>query len=120
MQQPTYSFIGGCTKISDAGLIPFFLSCPQLRTLEIKYGEAHLINCYLYLFSDIYKITDAAIIELAKNCTNLKELSVASCKLSSVAIEKLAKYCPGLVSLNIIGVDGITDSTIKALASKYV
>lgn len=30
-------FIGGCAKISDAGLIPLFSACTQLKVLEIKY-----------------------------------------------------------------------------------
>jgi hypothetical protein len=65
------------------------------------------------------KITDDAIIDMAKQSPTLRMLSVAFCqKLQDVSILVVADQCPNLEVLNLDCCTNITDECIMAIADK--
>lgn len=96
-----------CDMISDDGIIPSVLACPEIRTFRLKAS------------SSLSRLTDASVAHLAKSARRLKVFDVSGCGLmTDASLEALAEYCRNMQCLYLRGNCRFTQRGIRAIASK--
>jgi hypothetical protein len=87
--------------MTDDVLFALADGCPKLRSLSISKNVV---------------MTDAGMIAVAQQCTELHRLKMDETKLHSESILALTKNCTSLQLLDCSGCDNIPENTIKAAA----
>ena len=89
-------------KDADAMVIAASQRCNRLRLLDITFAQS---------LTD----PDTAILAVVNNCPELKTLRINQAKVTDRAIIELAKHCD-LESLDVSSCEGLTDASFLALA----
>lgn len=119
----------GCSNITDTGLISLANGCKRIKFLDLnkcsnvgdtgvssvaKACSSSLITLKLL---DCYKIGDDSILSLAEFCHNLETLIIGGCRgISNESIKLLASACK--INLKILRMDwcmNISDSSVSCL-----
>ena len=61
------------------------------------------------------EISDQGLSEIVKHCTSLETLTLHQCSMSADTLLSLAWNCTGLVSLNMSGVENLTNGVVQAM-----
>lgn len=99
--------LAGCCYIEDAVLIELARNCPNLTNVN---------------FAGDTKITDDTLAALAENCHGLTHINfgghLLGCyRITDGAVINLAKKCPHLISVNFVRCHQLTDAAIVALTT---
>eukprot|EP01032_Pedospumella_encystans_P012307 gene12307-14248_t len=106
--------IGKCVNITDEGLIAMAKHCPQLRSIgldELPITDVglevltrlcpHIDNLRL---NDHELVTDAGLLCVAKNLTELRSLDLSYCDITDLSLKHLTTHCRmTLDTLYIVG-----------------
>eukprot|EP00884_Botryococcus_braunii_P011442 jgi/Botrbrau1/20299/Bobra.31_1s0076.1 len=95
--------VGGCSKLTDAGLEGVARACPNLHSLNVN-------GCNL--------LTDAGFAAVGAACPRLTRLSACGCSLlSDVGLSALALSCRELQEVNVGWCERVGNRGVEALAS---
>ncbi|CAG8590316.1 4472_t:CDS:2, partial [Acaulospora morrowiae] len=95
--------LGGCRKITDAGLKMLSKSCQGLTSLNI---------------AECCKITDKGVQMIARGCPKLRQVRLSDCpRLGDHSIEALVMNCPRLCWLDVSRIGHITNSAVQLIAN---
>ncbi|XP_038058124.1 uncharacterized protein LOC119729581 [Patiria miniata] len=119
----------GVCYISDTALIPTLMrgnSCnlQSLKLSETNISDSTLTRIAKYLGEKITtleiswceEISDMGLTEIASHCTSLETLTLRQCRMSADTLMSLAWNCNRLSSLNMSGVENLTDGVAQAMA----
>ena len=90
----------------------------HINTERIQIIARKFINLMDLNLDGCIKITDDAIIEIAKNCKKIQILSLHNCyKLTDLSIKEITTNCLDLISLNVSFCSKITDISLDYISS---
>ena len=68
------------------------------------------------MFAACKEVDDTVVLSIAKNCPNLKRLSLRGCKVTDPSVCEVAIHCHKLLLLALAGLHKLTDKCVIALA----
>ncbi|EGB06650.1 hypothetical protein AURANDRAFT_28949, partial [Aureococcus anophagefferens] len=111
------------TSITDAAITAIANNCGDLEALVLQNCE-NLTDAALQVVTlpkltklyldDCPAISDAGLIELSRQCTALKSLSIRSTSITDAAVSAVARNCPDLEELQVEN-SQVTDESIISL-----
>ena len=112
------------TSITDAAITAITNNCADLEDLTVSgcdnitdaaFRVVRLPKLTKLYLDDCPAISDAGLIELSRQCTALKSLSIRSTSITDAAVSAVARNCPDLEELQAEN-SQVTDESIISLA----
>jgi len=115
------------TQINEESIIALAQSCHYIDSIHLGFSNITDIgvieiakNCPNLKFIDLFgnsKITDDSIIEISKNCPLLQRLGLDECRyITDKSIIEISKKCPFLKEINLSHNQYICDETLIELS----
>ena len=119
--------VGGCRNITDVALNYISRACYELEYLYLggcilvtDVGIKNLSKCKKLIglsLAECYKIGDASVSEIAKDCTPLRALILYRCeKITDEVLTCIAEHSSNLVTLDVRYCFRITDIGLSSIA----
>ncbi|XP_033624603.1 uncharacterized protein LOC117288031 [Asterias rubens] len=118
----------GVCYIKDLALTPVFFKDNSCQLESIKLSETNISDSTLSRIANhlgrqittlevswCEEIGDKGLAEIAKHCASLETLTLRQCPTTPSTLMSLAWNCQGLSTLNMSGVESLTDGVVQAM-----
>ncbi|XP_012939546.1 F-box/LRR-repeat protein 15 isoform X2 [Aplysia californica] len=105
--------MSGCWNVNDDLVVNLVKTSPRAQCLS--FSLKHL------LMSNLYGLTDRAVVAVAHSCPNLIQLNLKGCwRITNQSIHLLSQFCPKLRFLQVMECGSVTEDSLKSLRSRGV
>lgn len=96
-----------------------YITEKSIKSLKYDNDGTHCLSKLYHLdLQNCIKIKENSILTIIGNCSKLVKLNLSACRITDNILLKISCFIPCLLSLNLMGNDKLSDSSVMEIAEK--